>query len=311
MPRPPGILPISLGLAGLAASSALLYAGTPWMATFFYLCAWSSYLVVIHGLNLRWLGDSHGPGTTAEHFRCAWISVPWWLFFELLNARLQNWAYDGLPAARAIRWGGYAIAFSTVLPAILETASAIQKWLGREKTSAPRLRIGPGRLKAATLLGWMFLLIPLVWPRYFFPLIWVAVFLLTEPWLIRNAPESSWLFLFSQGRPNRMYSLLLSGAVCGVLWESLNFWAGARWVYTIPWPQEPKLFEMPWLGYLGFPPFALECASFYSFFKHAWKKSSRVNRVLFSISIAIFCLGVFFIIDRWTLRSTLPLGPFK
>lgn len=51
----------------------------------------------------------------------------------------------------------------------------------------------------------------------------------------------------------------MAGAVCGLLWESQNFLSGARWVYTLPWLNEPKLFAMPLAGYLGFPPFAVEC----------------------------------------------------
>ena len=31
-----------------------------------------------------------------------------------------------------------------------------------------------------------------------------------------------------------------------------------KWIYHVPWASEPKLFEMPLLGYLGYLPFALE-----------------------------------------------------
>jgi hypothetical protein len=54
-------------------------------------------------------------------------------------------------------------------------------------------------------------------------------------------------------------ALLASGAICGVLWEFWNFWATTRWTYTLPYLGDAKLFEMPLVGYLGFPPFALEC----------------------------------------------------
>jgi hypothetical protein len=42
-----------------------------------------------------------------------------------------------------------------------------------------------------------------------------------------------------------------------------NIRAGSKWIYTVPGFEELKLFEMPLLGFLGFPPFALECFVIY------------------------------------------------
>jgi hypothetical protein len=47
------------------------------------------------------------------------------------------------------------------------------------------------------------------------------------------------------------------------LWELFNFRARTKWIYTVPGFEELKLFEMPVLGFLGFPPFALECYEMY------------------------------------------------
>jgi hypothetical protein len=54
-----------------------------------------------------------------------------------------------------------------------------------------------------------------------------------------------------------------SGALCGVLWELWNYWARAKWHYTVPIMPNVKIFEMPLPGYLGFPPFALEAFTMY------------------------------------------------
>ena len=67
----------------------------------------------------------------------------------------------------------------------------------------------------------------------------------------------------AQGDASRFLALLGSGAVCGVLWELWNFWAATRWTYTVPYLGGVKIFEMPVLGYLGFPPFALEAYAMY------------------------------------------------
>ena len=48
--------------------------------------------------------------------------------------------------------------------------------------------------------------------------------------------------------------LLLAGLIAGLFWEFFNFWARAKWIYTVPFFDELKLFEMPVAGFLGFPP---------------------------------------------------------
>jgi hypothetical protein len=64
---------------------------------------------------------------------------------------------------------------------------------------------------------------------------------------------------------DRTINLALSGLLCGLLWEFWNYWSRAKWHYTVPIGERVKLFEMPLPGYLGFPPFALECFCMYAF----------------------------------------------
>ena len=45
----------------------------------------------------------------------------------------------------------------------------------------------------------------------------------------------------------------------GFVWELLNIGARVKWIYTVPFFEQLKLFEMPVPGFLGFPPFAVEC----------------------------------------------------
>ena len=60
---------------------------------------------------------------------------------------------------------------------------------------------------------------------------------------------------------------MLSGFLCGMLWEFWNFWSRAKWHYTVPIMERLKIFEMPVPGYLGFPAFALECFTMYVFLR--------------------------------------------
>jgi hypothetical protein len=39
-----------------------------------------------------------------------------------------------------------------------------------------------------------------------------------------------------------------------------NYYSQAKWIYTVPYVNRFKIFEMPILGYAGYLPFGLECA---------------------------------------------------
>ena len=67
------------------------------------------------------------------------------------------------------------------------------------------------------------------------------------------------------GDNTRLVALLAAGFICGGLWEAWNLGARTKWVYSVPFFDELKLGEMPVLGFLGFPPFALECYAMVSF----------------------------------------------
>ena len=297
----------ALGAAGLAASLCVLFAGAGWIKPFFYLPAWGFALLLLAGLNRRFSGRSRLLDEPASALRMALISIPWWLFYEALNVRLKNWEYHGLPAPLWARWPGYALAFATVLPAVLETADMIESALPKRREAQKGRRLSPGLLQACTILGAACLVLPLLWPRIFFALIWGSVFLMIESLLAREAPEKSWLRSLGEGRPRRAQALLLSGLACGLAWEFFNYWAGAKWVYTFPWPKGPKLFEMPWLGYLGFPPFALGCQSYYSWFRLRWEGAGAGTRVAGALLLCAASLAAFWAVDAFTVRSLVPL----
>ena len=95
-------------------------------------------------------------------------------------------------------------------------------------------------------------------PLYCFPLIWAFGFLLPLP-LVARRVRSSLLGDLEAGSAGRLMRILIAGMICGLIWEFLYHFARTRWIYTVPFLEDLKLFEMPPLGFLGFPPFALEC----------------------------------------------------
>jgi hypothetical protein len=96
------------------------------------------------------------------------------------------------------------------------------------------------------------------------PFVWLAYVFLLDP-LNALAGRPSVVSDLSGGNWRRPVSLLAAGGFCGILWEFWNYWALTKWTYTVPYFGHFKIFEMPVLGYLGFPPFAIECWATYVF----------------------------------------------
>jgi hypothetical protein len=155
-------------------------------------------------------------------------------------------------------------------------------------------------------VGGAFLLSPLFFPRYCFPLVWISFALLLEPLLYRSGNDSL-LHDIEKGDFSRILNLLAGGLVCGFLWEFWNFWAQAKWIYTVPFFEELKLFEMPLLGFLGFPPFAVSAYAMYRIILAAMQRGGILMRSILWLLITLFCLLCFAGIDRSTVVSYIPL----
>ena len=143
----------------------------------------------------------------------------------------------------------------------------------------------------------------------FFPAVWIGPILLLDPCLERFGIRSLSLSI-AAGERRRIWSLLLGGTVCGLLWEFWNFWAGSKWLYSVPFFGSWKIFEMPLLGFLGFPPFALECWIVYHLTTAVLQRVGSVSgRLALWAAIAVFCLAVFGGIDRNTVRRYTETRP--
>lgn len=247
------IAPLGLGVATLG----MILKVEPWF-TWYYALAWWCYIAFGEAFLCLRGGESELFSNPRKFLVLLPLSITIWLVFEAFNFRLMNWHYIDLPANRAVRWFGYSISFSTVLPGIYVT-TRILEFIGFLK-GAWRVRMGHLTQTYNSLLavGAVFFLLPLFWPQYFFPLVWGAFVLLLDP-LNHRFGGLCVLGECERGSIKHLMYLLLAGALCGLLWEFWNFWAGSKWVYTIPYVGSPKIFEMPILGFLGFPPFALEC----------------------------------------------------
>lgn len=290
---------IALCLIALAAAVYALGQGSAFVATWFYVLAWYPVLLSMDLLLARAGGDAllSRPGTILG---LLWWSAVIWLVFEVLNFPLKNWYYVNLEPHRALRWLGTVLAFATVLPAIflperlLARMGVGARWRGLAVTVSDRHR------RIAFWAGWGILGTVLLFPRYFFPLVWGALWLIAEPGLWTSRPDVSLWRDMAAGRWGRIARLLMAGLVAGVIWESLNIGARAKWIYTVPFLEEVKLFEMPILGFLGFPFFALEAWSLYHLI------TNRPHRVTRAVGSVIFMIVALMGMERWSISSTAP-----
>ena len=255
---------LALILWGAGLTGAAL--GYPFARQWLYFFAWYPLILFLDGVLYGLRGDSWLLDRPRDLLKMAFWSVSVWLVFEALNLVLTNWGYAGVIANPWVRWPGQALAFATVLPGVLlgaEVLAALGTWRGRRGRP---LTLPLAWEPAALLLGTACLVLPLVWPRSCFPLVWGAGFFLLDPF-VKLLGGRSLIQAWLDGERREHLCLLTAGLLCGLWWEAWNYGATAKWVYTLPVLGFGKIFEMPVLGYLGFPPFALECAVMYNFMR--------------------------------------------
>ena len=192
------------------------------------------------------------------------VSAPGWWLFEVLNLRTENWTYRGAEAFGPLAYFALCtVSFSTVMPAVFETAELVGttraiRRLGRGP------RVGPSRGTAGAMFaaGWLMLGALLAWPRYCYPFLWGSVYLILEPinarlgyrTLLERTKDGDW---------RGVASLSLGCLICGFFWELWNVYSHPKWVYDVPFVGFLHVFEMPLLGYLGYPVFAWELHALY------------------------------------------------
>lgn len=272
------------GLAGLgiiAMSEAGMLARIEPFWSWHTPIAWTGFILFADAWIWKRRGESPLRNDRAEMAFLTLASIPLWVIFEIYNKYwLHNWHYIGLPEVLLVRYFGYAWAFATISPAILIAAELVGAL--RDRRAPAYRRADPGRIPLGTV-GWLsviagalMLLVPIAYPSPWLAApVWLGFIFLFDPINAANGAESLRGDLAAAHR-GRLINLLLSGLLCGVLWEFWNYWAKSKWVYTVPVPPDIKLFEMPVAGYLGFPAFAVEVFVMYVFVRHAlWRGSWR------------------------------------
>jgi hypothetical protein len=283
-----------IGLAIMIGSEAATLAGIEPFASWNTPIAWTGFILFADALVYRARGESWLRTAPREFTALAVASIPLWLVFEGFNQVLDNWYYTGLPENFWLRQFGYAWSFATIWPAIFEGADLVGVWRrapgrsgkpgaskSRDFFTPPDPRDLPGLASIATgalMLASPFLVTPQI-AQYLAAPVWLGFIFLLDPINARLGGESLWLD-WRRGDTSRLLNLIGSGFLCGFLWEFWNFWAKAKWHYTVPIMPDWKIFEMPVPGYFGFPAFALECFVMYETLRLLFKKGSAVAAVI-------------------------------
>lgn len=261
-----------IGVLIIIVSEILLFSGVKWVKIFFTPFVWTGYILLIDSIVFRIKKESWITRCGRTFLIMILLSAGFWYMFEFFNLFLKNWRYEGLPAVW-ITAIGMTWAFATIGPGIFETSDLLE-CIGAFKLRTKKFEIPKSVLYALIMVGagclLSFLIIPHRIASYLGIPLWVGFILLLDPVNCIKGRKS----IFKEwqaGNFQNFLCLLVGGLICGFLWEFWNYWAAAKWVYQVPYAAEPKIFEMPLLGYLGFPALALEYYVLYSFVLR-WKE---------------------------------------
>ena len=243
----------------------------PILSEYSFFPLWLGYIFTINAVSEVLYRDSL-LGRMRGWFASLFIaSIPLWWFFEWVNSYLQNWHYVLLhPISQLHYVTQVSIDFSTVIPAVLSTTFLFFRFFEqRRKGNLHPMTIRWPWLAVSVVIGVSSFYFMQAFSTQTFPLVWIAPFLILEPVLyISGLP--SLLRQIEKGDWALTISVMAATLLTGFFWEMWNYYSLAKWYYTIPYVGFWKVFEMPILGYGGYPFFGIVILSYtflvFSFF---------------------------------------------
>lgn len=238
------------------------------LANWYFPIIWFGYIFVMDALNYRFRKKSMLMNNRKLFFTLLIASAAIWWIFEFINLYVGNWNYNGIYGIAAL--GNVfkkTICFATVIPAIFETTDLLLALhLFNHTKLKKKHNVTKPFIYTLMFLGILCILLPLVLPKFTFPLIWLGFFFLLDPWNYMHKYPSIIKHLEDK-KLTIPLTLFVGGTICGFFWEFWNYWAVTKWTYNVPYVGFLKIFEMPLLGYLGYGPFALELYAMWHFIK--------------------------------------------
>ncbi len=246
-------------------------------ANWYFPLVWAGYILVVDALIYKLRHHSLISNKPWQFLGMIIISSLLWWIFEFMNLGIQNWNYSDIPHMRPATANLYGtLAFATVLPAFFQTVELIRTLhVFDHKKLKKKHNITKRFLHGMMTVGIITFLLPLIFPKYFYPLVWVTFFFILDPINYLHKQPSIIKHLKDRNLTIPL-SLLVAGIIMGFFWEFWNYWALPKWTYDIPFFGFFKIFEMPILGYLGYFPFAFELYAMYFFIRSLFLKQEKL-----------------------------------
>jgi hypothetical protein len=225
---------------------------------------WTGYILAADAVVWSRAGRSllHGGGWRVVGMFA--LSAPFWWAFEVANWRLENWRYVGADIfAGSVQMPLKTLSFLFVLPALAESRDLLRSFV--RFPHPPAIPLPSWTATALIVFGLACVPLLYLFPDQAFPLVWLAPLAVLDAVAdLRGRP--SILDLVRRGRAGPVLLLAVAGLGTGILWELWNWGALPFWQYRIPYVGFWPVFEMPILGYLGYPPFILAADAFWRLF---------------------------------------------
>jgi len=257
-----------IGLGVMAVGWILSWTRFSWFAPcqrYPFVPLWFGFIVVMNALCERRSGHSLLTDHPIPYLLLFPASSAFWWFFEYLNRYVWNWYYVGVPGISATEYVIFAtLCFSTVLPAV----TAIAAWLGTfrifsDDAFADMMRVNlrsPVAIAVMAALSVIGLTGIVIVPQFAYPLLWISplmVFVIVQLFL----KEPCSLDGLASGNWSLVIRFATAAFICGLVWETWNFYSMAKWIYAVPYVHRFQIWEMPILGFAGYLPFGMECAA--------------------------------------------------
>jgi hypothetical protein len=245
-----------------AAWWTIAWSRIPFLTEYSFFPLWLGYVLTVNAASDLFFGDCLIRKMGASFLWLFVASVPLWWFFEYLNSIVQNWHYLYRPVTLLHYVVHASLDFSTVIPALLSAAFLFQRLLQRSGgwTARP-FTFARKSLVLSVMVGAVSFAVMPFFPDQTFPLVWIAPLLILDP-IDYALGFPSMLRFIEQGKWLTPASVMLATLFTGFWWEFWNFWSYPKWYYTIPYVGFWKIFEMPLLGWGGYPFFGLIIWSF-------------------------------------------------
>jgi hypothetical protein len=254
-------LQLAAGLAILGFGWGTSLAGVEPVRGYWFDFVWAGYILAGDAVVWRRAGRSllHGGGWRVAALFA--LSAPLWWAFEIANWRLENWKYVGTAV-----YGGQAhvllktLSFVFVLPALATSRDLLRSFV--RFPHPPAVRLPSWTTPVLVAVGVISVPLLYLFPDQTYPLVWVAPLLVLDGVADLRGRRPNVFALVREGRAGPVLLIAVAGLGTGVLWELWNWGAVPHWDYRIPYLGFLPVFEMPVVGYLGYPPFALVADAF-------------------------------------------------